>query len=111
MDGFKVMPMREAAKVGDFFVTVTGCADVIGEEAFLNMKDGAICCNAGHFDVEVNMAKLREICGDRIKLKSAGVPDDLAQCVQMYKEYDIDKFGGIFVDWLEEAGDEFWADK
>ena len=61
MDGFKVMPMREAAKVGDFFVTVTGCADVIGEEAFLNMKDGAICCNAGHFDVEVNMAKLREI--------------------------------------------------
>lgn len=61
MDGFKVMPMREAAKIGDFFVTVTGCADVIGEEAFLNMKDGAICCNAGHFDVEVNMAKLREM--------------------------------------------------
>ncbi len=64
MDGFKVMPMCEAAKVGDFFVTVTGCADVIGEEAFLNMKDGAICCNAGHFDVEVNMAKLREIAVD-----------------------------------------------
>ncbi len=64
MDGFKVMPMREAAKLGDFFVTVTGCADVIGEEAFLNMKDGAICCNAGHFDVEVNMAKLREIATD-----------------------------------------------
>ena len=61
MDGFKVMPMREAAKVGDFFVTVTGCADVIGEEAFLNMKDGAICCNAGHFDVEVNMATLHRI--------------------------------------------------
>ncbi len=61
MDGFKVMPMREAAKLGDFFVTVTGCADVIGEEAFLNMKDGAVCCNAGHFDVEVNMAKLGEI--------------------------------------------------
>lgn len=61
MDGFKVMPMREAAKIGDMFVTVTGCADVIGEEAFLSMRDGAICCNAGHFDVEVNMAKLREI--------------------------------------------------
>ncbi len=61
MDGFKVMPMKEAAKKGDLFVTVTGCADVIGEEAFMNMKDGAICCNAGHFDVEVNMAKLREI--------------------------------------------------
>ena len=61
MDGFKVMPMNEAAKIGDFFVTVTGCADVIGETAFKNMKDGAICCNAGHFDVEVNMAKLREM--------------------------------------------------
>ncbi len=61
MDGFKVMPMKEAAKIGDLFVTVTGCADVIGEEAFMNMKDGAVCCNAGHFDVEVNMAKLREI--------------------------------------------------
>lgn len=61
MDGFKVMPMNEAAKIGDFFVTVTGCADVIGETAFNNMKDGAICCNAGHFDVEVNMAKLREM--------------------------------------------------
>lgn len=64
MDGFTVMPMNEAAKVGDFFITVTGCADVIGETAFLNMKDGAICCNAGHFDVEVNMAKLREIAAD-----------------------------------------------
>ncbi len=64
MDGFKVMPMNEAAAIGDFFVTVTGCADVIGEEAFLNMKDGAICCNAGHFDVEVNMARLREIATD-----------------------------------------------
>ena len=55
------MPMKEAAKIGDFFVTVTGCADVIGEEAFLNMKDGAILCNAGHFDVEVDMACLRKM--------------------------------------------------
>jgi deoxyribose-phosphate aldolase len=55
-----------------------------------------------------NMAKLREICGDRIALKSAGVPDSLAQCVQMYKEYDITRFGGHFVQWLEEAGDKFW---
>ena len=59
MDGFKVMPMREAAAQGDFFVTVTGCADVIGPEDFLRMKDGAICCNAGHFDVEVAVAKLK----------------------------------------------------
>ena len=59
MDGFKVMPMLEAAPLGDFFITVTGCADVIGPEAFLKMKDGAICCNAGHFDVEVAVAKLK----------------------------------------------------
>ena len=59
MDGFSVMPMREAAPIGDFFVTVTGCADVIGPEEFLRMKDGAICCNAGHFDVEVAVARLK----------------------------------------------------
>ncbi len=61
MDGFKVMPMVEAAKAGDFFITVTGCRDVITENAFRVMKDGAIMCNAGHFDVEVNVKKLSEI--------------------------------------------------
>ena len=61
MDGFKVMKMTEAAKVGDFFVTVTGCRDVITEESFRAMKDGAICCNAGHFDVEVDVATLKKI--------------------------------------------------
>ena len=59
MDGFKVMPMREAAPLGDIFITVTGCADVVGPEEFLRMKDGAICCNAGHFDVEVAVARLK----------------------------------------------------
>ena len=61
MDGFKVMKMEEAAKAGDFFVTVTGCRDVITEKSFNVMKDGAICCNAGHFDVEVDVAALRRI--------------------------------------------------
>lgn len=61
MDGFSVMPMVKAAEIGDFFVTVTGCRDVITEEAFYKMHDGAICCNAGHFDVEVDVARLREI--------------------------------------------------
>jgi len=59
MDGFMVMPMLDAAAVGDIFVTVTGCEDVIGPAHFLRMKDGAICCNAGHFDVEVAVAKLK----------------------------------------------------
>lgn len=61
MDGFTIMPMVKAAEIGDFFVTVTGCRDVITEEAFYKMKNGAICCNAGHFDVEVDVACLRRI--------------------------------------------------
>ena len=61
MDGFKVMPMLEASALGDIFVTVTGCKDVITPECFLRMKDGAICCNAGHFDVEVAVAALRKM--------------------------------------------------
>lgn len=55
MDGFEVMPMGKAAVIGDVFVTVTGCKDVIVPEHFLKMKDGAICCNAGHFDCEVDV--------------------------------------------------------
>ncbi|MBE6846945.1 MAG: adenosylhomocysteinase [Ruminococcus sp.] len=61
MDGFDVMKMEDAAKIGDFFVTVTGCDKVITENSFVHMKDGAILCNAGHFDVEVDMACLRKI--------------------------------------------------
>ena len=61
MDGFKVMKMRQAAAIGDIFVTVTGCEGVITGPDFMEMKDGAICCNAGHFDVEVDMAGLRSL--------------------------------------------------
>ena len=61
MDGFEVMPMKEAAKIGDFFVTVTGCDKVIDEEDFAVMKEGAILCNAGHFDCEIDMAGLRKL--------------------------------------------------
>ena len=61
MDGFKVMTMDQAAPHGDFFVTVTGCSDVIVERHFKEMKDGAICCNAGHFDCEVDVATLKQI--------------------------------------------------
>ena len=61
MDGFKVMKMRQAAAIGDIFVTVTGCEGVITGPDFMEMKDGAICCNAGHFDVEVDMAGLRPL--------------------------------------------------
>ena len=61
MDGFTVLPMIEAAKVGDFFITVTGNYEVIRKEHMLHMKDGAILSNAGHFDVEVSKPGLDEI--------------------------------------------------
>jgi len=61
MDGFRVMSMDQAAEAGDIFVTVTGCDGVITKEHFLKMKDGAICCNAGHFDVEVDVAGIKEM--------------------------------------------------
>ncbi len=61
MDGFKVMTMTEAAKVGDLFVTVTGCSGVIDTDSFAVMKSEAILCNAGHFNVEINMDALEKI--------------------------------------------------
>ncbi|MFA6894918.1 MAG: adenosylhomocysteinase [Bacteroidales bacterium] len=70
MDGFKVMKMVEAAEVGDFFITVTGCKDVVTEESFIKMKDGAICCNAGHFDCEVDVATLAKIAIETKKARN-----------------------------------------
>lgn len=61
MDGFRIMPMDEAAKYGDFFVTVTGCKDVIVQRHFDVMKNNAVLCNAGHFDCEIDVARLEEI--------------------------------------------------
>lgn len=69
MDGFSVMPMLEAAKIGDFFITVTGNRDVVDETAFTEMKNGAILCNAGHFDVEVNVKRLAEIAVETQDMK------------------------------------------
>lgn len=61
MDGFSVMTMDQAASQGDMFITVTGCADVITARHFTSMKEGAILCNAGHFDVEVAVAALKDM--------------------------------------------------
>jgi adenosylhomocysteinase len=61
MDGFEVAPMAEAAKVGDFFCTVTGNLHVIRREHFERMKDGAIVCNSGHFNVEIDIPALAKI--------------------------------------------------
>ena len=79
MDGFRVMPIAAAAKIGDIFVTVTGNRHVIDRDHFASMKDGAIVCNSGHFDLELNLVALRELSGE---------PETLRPFVQEYKLSD-----------------------
>ncbi len=69
MDGFLVMPMIEAVKVGDFFVTVTGNTSVIGREHFEAMKDGAIVANSGHFNVEIDIEALEKMSVSKRKIR------------------------------------------
>jgi adenosylhomocysteinase len=67
MDGFRVMPMVEAAKIGDIFVTVTGNKSVLAGEHFERMRDGAVICNSGHFNVEIDIPALEKMsAGNRI---------------------------------------------
>jgi adenosylhomocysteinase len=68
-DGHKVMPMDEAARIGDVFVTVTGCKSVIREKHIGSMKSGAVMSNAGHFDVEIDVKGLRKIAKSAKKIK------------------------------------------
>jgi adenosylhomocysteinase len=76
MDGFAVMPMAEAAKAGDVFITVTGNKHIIRREHFLAMKDGASVCNSGHFDVELELPALRD--------ESTGAPVEVRSNVEQY---------------------------
>ena len=69
MDGFSVMRMADAAKLGDVFVTVTGMRDVITEAHMNSMKNGVLLCNAGHFDVEIDVARLKEIAAETRGMK------------------------------------------
>jgi len=65
MDGFRVMPMQEAARIGDIFVTVTGDLNVIDRQHFESMKDGAIVANSGHFNVEINIPALESLAKEK----------------------------------------------
>jgi adenosylhomocysteinase len=69
MDGYNVMPMVKAAKIGDFFITVTGNINVVGKPAFDAMKDGAIVCNSGHFNVEIDLPYLASIASGKSILR------------------------------------------
>lgn len=75
MDGFEVMKMDEAAKIGDVFITATGNINVITKDHFMLMKNGAILANAGHFDVEINVRELDSIAIDK---------KDVRECVTEY---------------------------
>jgi adenosylhomocysteinase len=61
MDGFEVMSMKEAAKIGDLFITLTGDMHVIGKDHLKAMKDGAVVCNSGHFDIEIDLKALKQM--------------------------------------------------
>lgn len=69
MDGYQVMPMAEAARIGDFFVTVTGDINIIRKEHLRLMKDGAIVCNAGHFNVEIDIEGLKRIAKKKRRIR------------------------------------------
>ncbi len=80
MDGFLVMPMMEAAKIGDIFCTVTGDINVVDKHHFEEMKDGAIVANSGHFNVEINIPALQEL--------SKGDPKLVRPFVEQYETKD-----------------------
>ncbi len=69
MDGFRVMPMAEAARIGDIFCTVTGDINVLDREHFEVMKDGAILANSGHFNVELNIPALEEMSREKLRVR------------------------------------------
>jgi len=69
MDGFEVMPMSKASKIGDIFVTATGDKSVITREHLFNMKDGAMIANSGHFDVEIDIKSLEEISSSKKEIR------------------------------------------
>jgi adenosylhomocysteinase len=69
LDGFRVMPMDEAAKIGDIFITATGINDIIVGRHFASMKDGAIVCNTGHYDVEINIGDLEALAKGKREIR------------------------------------------
>ncbi|MDE2078791.1 MAG: adenosylhomocysteinase [Patescibacteria group bacterium] len=84
MDGFRVMPMAEAAKVGDIFCTLTGDINVVDQAHFPLMKDGAILCNSGHFDVEINLKALAGMAEKTTKDVRKNVDEYVVQGKRLY---------------------------
>lgn len=70
LEGHQVMTMDQAAKIGDVFITATGCKDVIRERHFASMKDGAVVCNTGHYDCEINIPELEKLAKSRRTIRA-----------------------------------------
>jgi adenosylhomocysteinase len=71
MEGYRVLPLRDAARVGDMFITVTGDTGVVRREHLEAMKDGAVLANSGHFDVEIDKTALRELGGEPHRIRDS----------------------------------------
>lgn len=84
MDGFRVMPMAKAAPLGDLFVTLTGDIDVIHKKIFEHMKDGAVVCNSGHFDVEINKHHLAKLTVKKREIRKEVVEHTLSNGRKVY---------------------------
>jgi adenosylhomocysteinase len=84
MEGFRVMPMIEAAKIGDIFITATGCSDVITSKHLNLMKDGVILCNTGHFNVEVSVSNLEGLAKGKREIRPNNMEYTLADGRRLY---------------------------
>ncbi len=84
LDGFRVLPMDDAAKIGDIFITATGMRDVIRRDHFRQMKDGAIVCNTGHYDVEINIPELEQLAASHREIRRANEEFELPDGRRIY---------------------------
>jgi adenosylhomocysteinase len=84
LEGFRVLPMDEAAKIGDIFITATGMKDVIVRRHFETMKDGAIVCNTGHYDCEVNLVDLDQLAKSSRQIRPNNEEHTLADGRRIY---------------------------
>lgn len=84
MNGFEVMPMDTAAKLGDIFVTATGCKDILVKKHFRTMKDGAILSNAGHFNAEINVSELEAVASSKKEMRPNNVEYTMPNGKKLY---------------------------
>jgi|GEM_PF-6444880 len=93
MDGFEVMPMEAAAPIGDLFITVTGNKHVLDDRHFKVIKDGAVVCNSGHFNVEINIPALDALSKARLEVRPF-----VSKCARLWKS-SLGTMAARFISW------------